>query len=606
MSNKPLVLEVLEKYYSSLKLNADALAPLFIADMDSVGRNSSGLGWNEIGDDMRPVPMMARLPEVVRPGDEIYLYWTDTPPTWPIKEIPKEPAVQHYILDEATVKRGWLSFAITRPALNLPVNLPDRHPYTGYFYYALEDADNKLRSYSEARKVLIDLGVPGGLDPDLKTPVNANLEAPTVTPVEVTPGTNVKMTLAPWEFQQSGDQVTVIWNGVRYVDPRRLQAADVGKNFVIDVPKEVIEKGDDGEKVPVQYEIRDLVQNYSRPSPPAYANVRLDPNTLKAPDVMGADDPPYELNLDWLNNNNVNVAVPNGIEKGVTLVMFWIGMTRDGQEVPYTSPPRTYNNSFDLIFDVPNAYARFLTGGTARVFYTVTSATGTPRPSLTRYLRIVGGVSTLRPPIVVEAVDDFIDLVDVPGSNFHVRIPLYPGQMAGDQIIVTLVGRPPSGVPLVTMAERVVPANGEGVEQVLPITAEYLRLLLNGTLSLGYTVFTPSLNITRRSVDDPRYDVEDSRVSMYPALTSAQVKHGGDGAFLPSNTEVAQFVVPETAPLVKGRLITFRFGVAGKETPPPVTRSVVFSQFPLSFAVSADNIRPFEGLDVQATYSVSR
>ncbi|WP_425975275.1 hypothetical protein [Pseudomonas plecoglossicida] len=129
-----------EKFLNQLKVAAlaDALNPLVISDMDSPGNERKGLGWNELFDPRRLVPMSARLPEVIRLGDEIGLYWTLTKPsTQPPEEGPVDTRIQFYELDQATIDRGWLSFAATRELMKIPDDLvlelvrklePEHHP----------------------------------------------------------------------------------------------------------------------------------------------------------------------------------------------------------------------------------------------------------------------------------------------------------------------------------------------------------------------------------------------------------------------------------------------------------------------------------------------
>ncbi|MFJ4154818.1 hypothetical protein ACIPZF_08395 [Pseudomonas sp. NPDC089752] len=614
MSADQTIYEILKKFYSGRGNlpQADGLYPLFIADMDSVGRESEGLGWNELGDFQRHVPMVASLPEVIRKGNLVSLFYTTTrPESQPPTMDPAEAAIDDYELTQEVIDKRVLSFATNRSALNLPEDISDRPGYPVYFYYSLEDLDSQHIRWSPYREVLIDLAVPGGLIEDTNEPINSHLVAPVVVIVHTQPPT-ATLTIEPWKNQQEGDQVTVIWNGVLYRHEPRLQAGDIGKPFVIDVPNYVLIAGGDALDLPVQYEVRDRVQNYSWPSLPAFVDVAINPDALPEPEVQDTEEPDYEFDLDSHNGQTVRVSTlydPAKFLKGDKIQLFMVATTSDGVEVPYVSEVKTVNTIANLYIDVPRVYFAFAASGAARLYYTSTPAAtnSATRTSRTRRVRVVSAFNTLRPPVLVEANAEkmSVDLGDVTTGFFQVRIPLYPGQMAGDHVRVTLTGRPGNGLPLVSFVDGTV--GGELTELVVPVTALLLRALRNGTLSMGYTVTNTGLKLPpRTSMNDPTYIVVDRNVPDFPALTCAQLQGSGTGVYLPTDTNFAEFVVPQDATLNQGDLVTFRFGIEGSETPPSVTWTVVFSGHPLSFILSNAQILPFDEFDVQAIYSTPR
>ncbi|MDH0302804.1 MULTISPECIES: hypothetical protein [unclassified Pseudomonas] len=600
-----------EKFLGQLKLTAlaDALNPLVISDMDSPGSERDGLGWSELFDPQRVVPMMARLPDVVRQGDHISLFWTTTKPsTQPPEADPVEAAIQFYELDQDTIDRGWLSFAATRDLMNLPADADIPYPFFGYFYYSLFDPSAGDTRYSEYREVLIDLRVPGGLDPRPETPVNEYLVAPIVSPSRIdTYDTPVTVTLDAWDNMQPDDQVTLVWNGVRHVGPRLVEG-DVGKRWVINLPADVIREGGSGENLLVYYELRDRVQNYSRPSPPAYVTVE-DPNTLEAPEVEGAEDPPYRLDLDELNGQDVTIYLPDydGYVRGDTVTMHWIGLTAeaDGKQVPYDWAPRVINVTRDKIFDLPYEYAALVVNGSANVYYEAQPSGGAPRPSRRRSISIVGRSLTLLPPVLVEAVDDVIDLATLTEEVVHVRIPLYPGQRAQDVVTLFWTGNVGEGGGMTWQTDLEVPAGGENTELVFEVSLPYLEPLVNGTLTLSYSVFTPQFDLKRAS-GEVIYDVVDTNAVEYPAPICAEVQGSGADAFLPSDTATAIVEVPNNAPLRIGDVVTLRWAAASGNTPPAHEQIKPFDQFPFTFAVANADILPFDGLDMSVTYSVGR
>lgn len=589
---------------------ADALHPLVITDMDSGGLPRDGLGWSELFDPTRVVSMSAKLPNVVRERDEVRLFWTPTEPaTQPPQAPPAEEPVQCYPVDADTESRGWLSFGVVRDDLKLPPEEDIPYPYFGYFFYSLYDPDAQETRYSEYREVLIDLKVPGGLDPNPRSPANENLVAPIVTPSTIdSPNTPVSVTIEPWDFMQPDDQVTLVWNGARHVG-NRLDAGDVDKPCVIDVPAELIREGGSGENLLVYYEIRDRVQNYSRPSPPAYVKVE-DPNALEPPEVEGAENPPYTLDLVPWDGGDVTIYLPDyeGFAKGDRVTMHWVGLSAeaDGKQVPYDWPARTINVTRDKIFTLPYLYAALVVNGLATVYYESTpGAGGNARPSRRRSIIIVGEGIELQPPVLLEAVDDEIDLASLNTEEVHVRVPVYPGQRAEDVVTLFWTGKVGNGGGMTWQTDLTVPVGGEQTELVFEVSLPFLSPLVDGTLTLSYSVHTPEFDI-RRSSPEHVYNVVDSGAVNFPAPTCAQVEGNGAGASMPSDTENAIIDIPENASLRVNDEVTLRWEAASGGTPPAHTETKMFTGFPFNFTVSNEVIRSFEEVEVSVTYSVQR
>ena len=589
---------------------ADALHPLVITDMDSGGLPRDGLGWSELFDPTRVVSMSAKLPDVVRVGDEVSLFWTSVKPaTQPPQAPPAEEPAQFYLLDADTESRGWLSFGVVRDDLNLPVDDDIPYPYFGYVFYRLYDPLADETRYSEYREVLIDLRVPGGLDPRPGSPANENLVAPIVTPSTIdSPSTPVRVTIEAWDFMQPDDQVTLVWNGARHVG-NRLVAGDVGKPWVINVPAELIREGGSGENLLVYYEIRDRVQNYSRPSPPTYVKVE-DPNALEAPEVEGAENPPYKLDLAALDGDDVTIYLPDyeGYARGDSVTMHWVGLSAeaDGKQVPYDWPARTINGTRDKIFTLPYIYAALVVNGLATVYYESTPAAGgNARPSRRRSIIIVGEGIALQPPVLLEAEGDEIDLANLSAEEVHVRVPVYPGQRAGDVVTLFWTGKVGNGGGMTWQTDLTVPVGGEKVELVFEVSLPYLSPLVDGTLTLSYSVHTPEFDI-RRSSPENVYNVVDSGAANLPAPTCAQVEGSGAGASMPSGTENAIIEIPESASLRVNDAVTLHWEAASGGTPPAYTETKTFTGFPFSFTVGNAVIKSFEEVDVSVTYSVQR
>ncbi|WDY57211.1 hypothetical protein [Pseudomonas sp. PSKL.D1] len=582
------------------------LNPLVISDMDYRDPESKGFGWNELSDATRALPMTSRLPEVFRLGNKVSLFWTRVEPTQPPTSQPEAPddaPIQFYDLTADIEEQGWVSFTVTRDMLTLPAESGISYPYYGYFYYEIYDPDAETVRYSEYRTVLIDLRVPGGLDPDLSTPFNDNLFAPKIQPPGVIgrPLPIVTVEFTKWPFIQPDDLPILVWNGVRH-EFARLTAEDIQNPLIYTVPPSVIEAGGSGERIPVYFEVRDLVQNYSRPSPSAFIEV-ADPDAYDAPTVERAQTPPYELDLVSLGGQDVLVIVSDpDIVSGDKVVLHWAGMTEDGQQVNYDVPEATAAGSLLLLY-VPYTIAVLSVNGSARLYYDVNPGTG--KRSLTRSITVKGLGIGLLAPIFRDADGLVIDLAKFAGDLVYVDIPLYPGQAEGDQVTLFWTGQVGEGTPMVYQPMLPIPPGGAGVPLAFPVDKTYLAVLVSGRLTLSYSVYSPSLGI-RRPSPEITYSVVDNGAVDLPAPTCDELQVDGADVWLPVETPVAYIRVPSHAPLRQGEMVTLHFGLAAGVNPPPYEPSKQFQGFPFFFEVDQSVIEPFDGQAMSVTYSVDR
>jgi hypothetical protein len=498
----------------------------FTSINDSPSNPRRGLGYAQLFDKTHFVPLMAPLPEVVRAGDIATLYWDNS-------------QVQSYSLDAQTLETGWLSFAVSTALV---------HPPQGTVYYELRDPESGDIRTSPVRTIRVNLDVPGGLDPNTSTAINEALAAATVKPSPInSPDTPVTVEVPAWLHMEAGDELTVFWNGIPVKAPP-LQAVPIEKMLeralksgvlrrlfrrplgsvtleslvthfstavktltainepqIVPIPKETLIAGGSSDKLLVNYEIRDIVDNYSLVSQPAYALVNVDPDALTAPRVDQADPQTLVLNLETLGTQDVTVTIPsylgNGSPYEVTLV--WVGKTPT-TEITLTLPPQSVADpAFDhATFVIPNADIKDIAGGSAVVSYHIDQTGDTRKTSKTTSITLTGLPVQLAAPVISEANGTAtVDLSLIAGDHVTVLIPVYLGQAAGDKILLSWKGTPaaPGSAPVHYTVEWFVPAGGELTPATFNVPLANLTPLVGGSLELSYQVVFTATGNTRTS-----------------------------------------------------------------------------------------------------------
>ncbi|MBC3950974.1 hypothetical protein [Pseudomonas folii] len=446
------------------------LAPLVFQGInDSPDNPRLGLGYKQLSDPTSIVGLIAKLPEVKRLRDLYTLYWDDV-------------IVQEYELDQTIIDKGWLSFSVPASLIEVP---------EGRVYYHLYSPVGNVSDESILRTIPVKRRVPGGLDPDLDTGINEGLLPCTVTPDPVSDvDSAVTVEVPAWIYQALGDELTVMWNNIRVNHPK-LQA--LGPQSVI-IPKNVLEQGGSSDHLLVNYEIRDIVDNYSFVSPPTYVVVEIDPDALIAARVREADRTTRVLDLVALGDNDAHVDIPSyiGNGKGYEVTLTWIGKTPTAIIELLLPPQRVDDPSFDHAqFTIPNPDIKNIAGGSAVVRYSLKQDDVTvEKKSRTTTITLTGLPVQLAEPVVDEANGTtVIDLADVVGPDVTVTIAPYLGQNAGDKVLLTWHGTPAQGAP-VNYTDDVIIMAGEEKDPVIFKVGKVDNLdpLADGRLSLSYQV----------------------------------------------------------------------------------------------------------------------
>jgi len=448
-----------------------ALNPLvFTAINDSPDNPRLGLGYNQLNDPTVPVSLIAKLPDFTRVGDTIRLYWDAV-------------ERQTYNLDQPTIDKGWLSF-----------NVPQRHikEPSGTTYYTLYDNESSDLQTSDPRTIAVNKRPPGGLDEDLDTPFNDSLLAAIIRPPEISdPATLVTVVVEPWKYMEEGDELTILWNNIRVNHPKLTQS-DVGRRVTVVIPRAVLEQGGSNVRLPVAYEIRDLVDNYSQPARPAFADVGIDPNALTAPRVVEADPKTLILDLEALGDKDATVRIPNykGIKEGDEITLTWVGRIGNAEHTLTRGPRTVEDPEYDVIvFAIPNAHLKAIAGGSAMASFEV-ARTGIPNLHSKRTAITVTGLRLVLVAPEIQGVNGpVIDLITFKDDPVRVKIAPYLGKQAGDKISLIWTGTKQNGNPVNYTADYVVGAGEETREYTFDVDrTQNLASLTDGSLVLKYQV----------------------------------------------------------------------------------------------------------------------
>jgi hypothetical protein len=453
-----------------------AINPLVFSSFDDTPDNPRpGLGYQQLFDRTRPVTLTAKLPDVTRVGDTIKLFWDDD-------AVP----VQTYDLDQATIDKGWLSFSVSVDVIKAP---------EGKAYYTLFDHQAENLQTSDTRTVKVNRNVPGGLDPDTDTAINEALAPLTVSPSTInSPDTQVSVTVQPWAHMEAGDELVVLWNGIRVSAPVLTQAG-VGMPQVVSIPQAVVKQGGSSEKLPVNYEIRDIVDNYSLLSLATLVDVNIDANALPAPRLADANAATNQIDLEVLGAKDARVQVQTGaLTAGNVVTLTWTGRTPT-TELSETLPGQTVTDpGFEvLLFNIPNAKVVAFAGGSISAKYTVGA-----KVSKSANATLSGLVIPVTAPELEGAVGGVIDLGVVTGNPLIVSAPAYVGQKAGDRILLSWAGTSATGVPVNYPDEYTVQVGEEAEEIYFEVPRQNLDPLGGGTLQLSYQVVRAS-GVTQNS-----------------------------------------------------------------------------------------------------------
>lgn len=361
------------------------------------------------------------------------------------------------------------------------------------------------KNQSYPATIPVKLTLPGGTDTNPATPYeNERLAKPKVFPEGViTSPENVRVEIAPYLNMFVGDKITLSWHG-ELILTEITDQAQVGKPVVIPVSKDIIDLAGDSDMLEVRYEIRDVVNNWSRWSLPTHVDVEAGDTSLPAPITPQA--PGMELNLDQLGSADLQVLViahPD-IQRGDELVLSMERNTAEGMPLETFTAIKTVSTLGSFYeFQVPNAQFLPMAQGRARLQYRVNKPSGNTLRSKSLPLKIVGSPMELPLPRVPVAEQNN-GVLNPASRNVRAEVPPYYFMAAGNDVHLFWMGKTGSGAnvmhdQLITVAEGDV---GSQVDFLIP--DEKVKALAGGSVEVYYTVNTfsraffksPSLRLT--------------------------------------------------------------------------------------------------------------
>lgn len=372
--------------------------------------DKGGLGWNDLKDPHAGVAMFAVTPVGTATGDHVELLLNDQ-------------VIQHALVDPI---RPSIDFSV------LPQDVPDE-PDICEVFYRITPAAGGASNDSPTRQIRVKRTVPGGPDPDNHTRyINESL-----LPVENLPSTvdipiDLPLTVPAWENMHEGDALRVFWGSHRFVvENPPLQPGEVGKPQTVVVPAALQVAAGNSEGLIVNYEIRDVVNNWSLYSVGAF--VQVNTPALTAATVEEASG---------------NVLEPLQAVAGATVVVAYPDM-RDSDEIhvrwnesedvanPVSQPG---SSAGSVVFTVnPDAIAPVI-GKSLEVRYVVTRD-GASLESEALELEVLALPSSSLPsPRIEQALDDNVLHVPSLSGDADLSVEAWPFIAAGQRIWLRFEG----------------------------------------------------------------------------------------------------------------------------------------------------------------------
>lgn len=440
-----------------------------------------GLNYQDM--DNKRQPIAVQLPDYVGSavGDGITLYWDNV-----------EVAFDVFNADHQAV--GMVTFLVLPDDIPLGVGRSNRLDTIATYplhYHVLRTSGNDV--FSADTSVLVKTTVPGGLDPNPTTPENENLALPQGIPANLDTNDSwqtVEVVIALWQNAYPGDVLTLYWAGERIVHVLAAGEENLA-SITISVPRTLI-VDHLGQGIIVTYDVRDVVNNWSRFSFPVRVNVEDGSTLLREPEINEALG--GILDLDTLGSADVNVYIPanpGSITNGMDVELVWTGTTAQGTTLQHKQTHTLAGNDasrgFDLV--VPNREAAPLSGGRVRVVYqTVASPV---RRSRAAEAVVVGTALALDWPEVRHVSGTTLQLALVGSGPVQVTVPVYDVMGVGDGVDLFWRATTSTGTVVEYTAHVNVDSNQNGQPVLFAVPNEYAVVLAGSNdLRVSYLVTT--------------------------------------------------------------------------------------------------------------------
>ncbi|MCD5993048.1 hypothetical protein KDX38_04245 [Pseudomonas sp. CDFA 602] len=431
--------------------------------------NPQGLGYIDVTDPSKPIEVLIG-PISLKPRDRIDLFWgandevidsyTHSP------DAPNTNGIFSLYVDTRWIKTGIVDVR-----------------------YTLTPFPSDIQEHSPVKKVTVKLSIPGGFDPDPATPYeNEKLKIPVVLPLGIiTAPEDVSVTVQPYENMTEGDVLSVYWQGIEIMCPA-LTADQVSKPVVVNIDKKIVIEAGDSENIIVRYEIRDVVNNWSRFSLPAFVEVEAGNSSLPAPIAPQAPD--MKLDLDKLAGGDVQALVLSNANIAIGDTLNFIVERNTAEGIPlesYTVSKQVQIAGSFVEFLIPNDQFQPVAQGRATFKYTVVKDSGELLRSKSLPLAVLGQIQLLELPRVPTAING---LLDPSLHNVIAEVPPYYFMADGNDVSLVWMGKAVTGDTV--LHEEVKNLNNDDVGKTLSflIPDDKVSALAGGSLEVYYTIKT--------------------------------------------------------------------------------------------------------------------
>jgi hypothetical protein len=451
-----------------------ALRPLLIAGMVTpVVGGDGGVNISIVTDDPLGVLSVIDPYQGMQAGDRHRIYWED------VEIASKE------VLPAEVDERLFIYLPIERM----------RPDWAEKVLYQLTRVGSNVPEDSVALRLRVKLDRPAGTDKDPHLPGHSELKKPKLPQDVIDNGVDaawaargVPVEIEHYPFRAARDTVSLKWGSVILRQQVTEDQANGTAPITLLVDQAAILAGGDSAALLVQYEVFDEVWNFSSDwSLSTTVVVDAGAWRLDAPIIKEAVN--GDIDLIALAKKDVTVQIvvnAADFKLNDTVTMTWIGTPSTGKPMVHTEAVILSNVPTVLELKVPYADIRAIARGTGDASYVLTKANGDPPQSSKRtFARVIGEVSQLPAPSIVEVIGEVLDPTT---AVANVQIPVYPGMDNGDVIDMVWLGTTASGTPSLHEVTHTVTAGEKGKVITLPVLNTHIAPLDRGTLDLYYRV----------------------------------------------------------------------------------------------------------------------
>ncbi len=442
-------------------------APSLPAPRIPIAEANGGIRLKDISDPDVPVQVVIAAYSQIQINDSIELFWNNR-------------SVNTTLVDDTHLEQG--SITLDVPSIAIQDGTPPVH-------YRVTSANGTNIYVSHPLMIRVKTNVPGGTDPISSTPhINESLLAVTGVPelVDDANADTIVATVPSYVNMTEGDKLRLSWGG--YFIEHTVQASQVGKPLALTVPRDLIEQAGAGPVI-IEYEVRDIVNNWSLWSLKFSPDVEVGQGLLRAPDALDVVD--GELDLDALGTADarIRVRVYADMAESDVVALSWIARPPTGEPLEHTDQVTidTESEGLPIEFRVPNAIVQASASGTVAVKYSVNSNRGVQHSKRSSF-EVIGQVQRLPAPSVREAVGDELDPGSIPDTGATVTVQAYPGMASGDRVELFLSGRSANGSPSSHNDAKDITGGQVGKPLDFIVPKAFFEPLINGSVDLHYRV----------------------------------------------------------------------------------------------------------------------